>query len=331
MKILQLLFGLGMTTPNLSAIVNVNNQVENKDEYRYYDYAMDLTTSHFEVDENNELVDNKTYDMSKQFQREFDEWLEYKKQNNVSFIELEHIETKFGAIDSSGEFVKKMFFETLLESQEIVVQRLDFKVYGKQSSQYKVSLEGDFYLDGTLWKNVSLLGYPENQYFTSFQIMSDFYITAFFKQFQSLIFSNSENFKADFNLEKKQTFNLDELMQNYIDYFRLYPQKYRNIINISLDFETTENNLISSILLIDLLKLELSNNNNKSTTLTMGLVEKPTSSGGTKIYFDHLFSSTLEGNNNSVQVKKTGNSYHKSEFKDDNLKISLKVVLEMTE
>ncbi len=315
-----------MASPTVAPLVNDNNLIVNKSTDKYFDYAMKLTTSNFEVDQNNELLDNKVYDMKDEFQNELNQWVEYKKENNIELFELEHIETKFGALDSSGHLVSKNIYYLILESNDVTVQSLEFKVYDRQNSQYKISFVGDFIIDGAIWKDVSLVGYDENQYFTSSQIMSDFFITSFYKQFEMKQFVTES--KVDVSLENNQIINLDDLMQSYIDYFRQNPQQYRSIETIFFSLNDLQGGRDSLVMANDLLELDIFTYDNKKTDLEVKLTEGVEDSLNPNINIDFEIDSQLQDEQSHVKLNGSHINYNQYEFKSNNFKITLNVLVE---
>ncbi|WP_338984313.1 hypothetical protein [Spiroplasma endosymbiont of Diplazon laetatorius] len=325
-NLLKVLLGVSMASPTVAPLVNDNNLIVNKSTDKYFDYAMKLTTSNFEVDQNNELLDNKVYDMKDEFQNELNQWVEYKKENNIELFELEHIETKFGALDSSGHLVSKNIYYLILESNDVTVQSLEFKVYDRQNSQYKISFVGDFIIDGAIWKDVSLVGYDENQYFTSSQIMSDFFITSFYKQFEMKQFVTES--KVDVSLENNQIINLDDLMQSYIDYFRQNPQQYRSIETIFFSLNDLQGGRDSLVMANDLLELDIFTYDNKKTDLEVKLTEGVEDSLNPNINIDFEIDSQLQDEQSHVKLNGSHINYNQYEFKSNNFKITLNVLVE---
>ncbi|WP_027063454.1 hypothetical protein [Mesoplasma seiffertii] len=160
-------------------------------------FKLSLLTENFEVDDNNEIVPNRAYDKTAEMQSLLKEWQDYKKTNSIHKFNYDKIETKFDALNSSGNDVDKMFYKNLLRSNNVEVLNLQFHIYDKEQSQYTIGIVGDFIIDGKEYSNVSLSGYNERQYFTSWQILSNFSITVFFELFDTYEVVHGEKWSVD--------------------------------------------------------------------------------------------------------------------------------------
>ncbi|ALD66543.1 hypothetical protein [Spiroplasma cantharicola] len=194
-------------------------------------FSIKISTSNFEVDNKNELLPNKSYDRKKEMQQSLVKWQEYKKENNIVELNIEQLEAKFGALDSSGENIDNNFYKKLLISDNVEIQKLNFYIYDKVDAQYKIDFIGDFIIDNIEYKNVSLSGYEENQYFTSWQILSDFFIITEYEVLDLIKFSNNDIFNLDLDLGENdsQTMYVKTLSE-YKNYFNKNPKEKLKIV-----------------------------------------------------------------------------------------------------
>ncbi|WP_342259108.1 hypothetical protein [Spiroplasma endosymbiont of Dioctria linearis] len=230
-KLLNSLTILGLSLASVSEVsaftVQKNdNLLEVNDKF-----ILKLSTSNFEVDNKNELLPNKSYDRRKEMQESLINWQQFKKENNITDLNIEELDAKFGALDSSGKNIDKTFYKKLLISNNVEVQKLDFHIYDKIDKQYKIEFIGDFKIDNIEYKNISLSGYEKNQYFTSWQILSDFFIITEYQIFDLLKFQDNKILTLDLDLilNDSQTISVKTLNQ-YKDYFSKNPKDKDKII-----------------------------------------------------------------------------------------------------
>ncbi len=221
------IFGLGLASVNQVTAFTIKN---NEDSLTTNDkFSLKTSTSNFEVDNKNELLPNKSYDRKKEMQENLIEWQKYKKENNITDLNIEKLEAKFGALDSSGNNIDKNFYQKLLISDNVEVQKLNFYVYDKVDKQYRVDFIGDFKIDNIEYKNISLSGYDKNQYFTSWQILSDFFIVTEYQIYDLIKFHHNEIVTLDLGIDDSQSVFVKTLNE-YKNYFNSNPKEKEKIV-----------------------------------------------------------------------------------------------------
>ncbi|WP_339033425.1 hypothetical protein [Spiroplasma endosymbiont of Cantharis rufa] len=221
------IFGLGLASVNQVTAFTIKNEEHSlaiNDEF-----SLKTTTSNFEVDNKNELLPNKSYDRKKEMQENLIKWQKYKKENNIKDLNIEKLEAKFGALDSSGNNIDKNFYQKLLISDNVEVQKLNFYVYDKVDKQYRVDFIGDFKIDNIEYKNISLSGYDKNQYFTSWQILSDFFIITEYQIYDLLKFHYKEIVTLDLGINDSKSVYVKTLNE-YKYYFNSNPKEKEKIV-----------------------------------------------------------------------------------------------------
>ncbi|WP_342275121.1 hypothetical protein [Spiroplasma endosymbiont of Cantharis lateralis] len=221
------IFGLGLASVNQVTAFTINND---EDSLTTNDkFSLKTSTSNFEVDNKNELLPNKSYDRKNEMQENLIEWQKYKKENNIIDLNIEKLEAKFGALDSSGNNIDKNFYQKLLISDNVEVQKLNFYVYDKVDKQYRVDFIGDFKIDNIEYKNISLSGYDKNQYFTSWQILSDFFIITEYQIYDLIKFRHKEIITLDLGINDSYSIFVYTLNE-YKYYFNSNPKEKENIV-----------------------------------------------------------------------------------------------------
>ncbi|WP_339030782.1 hypothetical protein [Spiroplasma endosymbiont of Cantharis nigra] len=221
------IFGLGLASVNQVTAFTIKND---EDSLKANDkFSLKTSTSNFEVDNKNELLPNKSYDRKKEMQENLIEWQKYKRENNITNLNIEKLEAQFGALDSSGNNIDKNFYWKLLISDNVEVQKLNFYVYDKLDQQYKVDFIGDFKIDNIEYENISLSGYDKNQYFTSWQILSDFFIITEYQIYDLLKFNHKEIITLDLGIGDSQSVFVKTLNE-YKYYFNSNPNEKQKIV-----------------------------------------------------------------------------------------------------